>query len=221
MAKKPKRGVPNIDMTAMVDVAFLLLTFFILTTTKFREDQSAEVDTPSSVSSLTPPEKQLMTISVDGQGRIFAGFSDIGTRTAALQRMMDDGYVTGDISSEGFNLFTTLEDFGVTLEEGEFTKWLNLPDEEREEYVQQGMRATPLDTLTGSGNDLKLWIRAGRLHDTRMRFAIKGDIDASYDKIQDVISTLQDWRINQFSLITDLEDGPSKVEVEGGSEEAE
>ncbi len=217
--KKPKRGAPTVDMTAMVDVAFLLLTFFILTTTKFREDQSAEVDTPSSVSSLTPPEKQLMTISVDSEGRVFAGFSDIGTRQAALQRMIEDGYVTGDVSAEGFNLFTTLEDFGVTLEEGEFTKWLNLPGTEREEYIQEGMRATALDTLTGSGNDLKLWIRAGRLHDPRMRFAIKGDVDASYQRVQDVISTLQDWRINQFSLITDLEDGPSSVVVEGEAEE--
>jgi len=42
MAKKPKRGAPTIDMTAMVDVAFLLLTFFILTTTRFREEEKVE-----------------------------------------------------------------------------------------------------------------------------------------------------------------------------------
>lgn len=219
MAKKPKRGAPTIDMTAMVDVAFLLLTFFILTTTKFREDQSAEVDMPSSVSKLTVPDKQLMTISVDGEGRIFAGFSDIGTRERALQQMMDDGYVTSEITKDGYQLFTTLEDFGVTLHEGEFDRWINMSDAEREEYLQEGMTAAPRDTLTGTGNDLKLWVRAGRLADRRMVFAIKGDVDASYEQVQEVISTLQDWNINQFSLITDLEDGATGTEEEGEGEE--
>ncbi|MEM6763419.1 MAG: biopolymer transporter ExbD [Bacteroidota bacterium] len=214
MAHKPKRGAPTIDMTAMVDVAFLLLTFFILTTTKFREDQSAEVDTPSSVSSLTPPDKGLMTISVDNEGRIFAGFSDISTRESAIQRMISDEFITGEVSEEGYKHFISLEDFGVTLDKGEFVNWLNTPKSEREEYIQEGMTAVARDTLTGAGNDLKLWIRAGRLADQRMRFAIKGDVDASYEEIGDVISTLQDWNINQFSLITELEEGPSAVEVE-------
>ena len=58
MSKKPKRGAPAIDMTAMVDVAFLLLTFFILTTTNFREDANLEVDLPSSTSTKELPTDQ-------------------------------------------------------------------------------------------------------------------------------------------------------------------
>ena len=45
---KIKRGSTNIDMTAMCDVAFLLLSFFILTT-KFKPEEAIEVMPPSSV----------------------------------------------------------------------------------------------------------------------------------------------------------------------------
>ncbi|MEZ4847928.1 MAG: biopolymer transporter ExbD [Bacteroidia bacterium] len=63
VTKKPKKHPPAIDMTAMVDQArlFLLLTFFILTTTRFREGTRRwEVDMPSSVSgSLPVPDVKL------------------------------------------------------------------------------------------------------------------------------------------------------------------
>ncbi len=79
-AKKPKKHPPAIDMTAMVDVAFLLLTFFILTTTRFREDSKVEIDKPSSVSDLPVPDKKLCTISISNDGRVFVGYSDPLTR---------------------------------------------------------------------------------------------------------------------------------------------
>ena len=44
-AKLPRKST-NIDMTAMCDVAFLLLSFFILTT-KFKPAEAIAVETPS------------------------------------------------------------------------------------------------------------------------------------------------------------------------------
>lgn len=199
------------DMTAMVDVAFLLLTFFILTTTKFREDQAAEVTTPSSISDIVVPDKELMTISVTNEGKVFAGFSDIKTREEVLKRIISEKEY--EINQEGYKYFTTLQDFGVSFENREFEKWLNMPFSEREKYEQQGLRVTPIDTITGTGNDLKDLVRMGRLADRRMRFAIKGDIDAPISRIRKVIDALQDWNINQFILITKLEEG-GQVEAE-------
>lgn len=205
MSKKPHRGSPAIDMTAMVDVAFLLLTFFILTTTKFREDQSVEIDTPSSVSEMIPPPEGLMTLAVDKDGKVFVGFSDIETRKETLLRAADEkGF---EVTEAGVNYFSSLEDFGVSFEDNEVAKWLSLSNDERGEYEQAGMRATPLDTLTGNGNDVKDWVRLGRLADQRMRFAIKGDGNAPYEVISEVISSLQEWDVNMFSLLTDLEEG--------------
>ncbi len=60
-------------MTPMVDVAFLLLTFFMLTT-QFRPPEEVEVILPESHSNLKLPETNVMTITVEKKGRVFIGF---------------------------------------------------------------------------------------------------------------------------------------------------
>ncbi|MEM6804927.1 MAG: biopolymer transporter ExbD [Bacteroidota bacterium] len=215
MSKKPKRGVPAIDMTAMVDVAFLLLTFFILTTTSFREESKIEVDTPSSVSSLTPPEKGLLTISVGDEGQVFVGMTDIGTRAQMIERFeqeMKERDPNFSLSPEGKQYFTTLQEFGVPHED--LPRWLALQSEERSAFEHTGISPRVTDSTTMTGNDLKDWIRWGRMSDQRMRFAIKGDSKTEIPAIEDVISSLQDWEVNSFSLITALEEGPSAATVE-------
>jgi len=74
MAKRPKKGRVGIrmDMTPMVDVAFLLLTFFMLTT-QFRPPTEVEVVLPDSHSAIKLPESDVITVSVAKDGRIFMG----------------------------------------------------------------------------------------------------------------------------------------------------
>src|SRR3990170_1674387 len=73
MAKvKIHRSSPSLDMTPMVDLAFLLVTFFMLTT-KFAPDDPVIVDMPSSVSEIKLPETDIMTITVAGDGKVFFG----------------------------------------------------------------------------------------------------------------------------------------------------
>src|ERR1044071_4639495 len=69
---RPKiaRKSTNVDMTAMCDVAFLLLSFFILTT-KFKAPEAAPVTTPSSVSAKIAPEKDLTLITITKDGKTF------------------------------------------------------------------------------------------------------------------------------------------------------
>ena len=210
MSKKPKRGAPTIDMTAMVDVAFLLLTFFILTTTRFREESKVEVDMPSSVSDIEIPETGLCVITVDPDGKVFIGYLDIGTREEVLRRYVseqNDRFEKGiAISEDGARYFSTLQEFGVPLED--IPKWLNAETEfGTEEFPMEGISPIVTDSTNMSGNELKDWIRWGRMADQRMRFAIKGDVDTNYEMIAEVISSLQEWDVNQFSLITDLEEG--------------
>jgi biopolymer transport protein ExbD len=70
--RKPRTGV-RVDMTPMVDVAFLLLTFFMLTT-QFRPPEEVQIVLPSSHSAIKLPEKDVMHVSLSKDGRIFLGF---------------------------------------------------------------------------------------------------------------------------------------------------
>lgn len=63
----------RVDMTPMVDVAFLLLTFFMLTT-QFRPPEEVQISLPSSHSAIKLPESKVMLISIAKDDRIFLGF---------------------------------------------------------------------------------------------------------------------------------------------------
>jgi biopolymer transport protein ExbD len=82
--KKPRIGV-RVDMTPMVDVAFLLLTFFMLTT-QFRPPEEVQIVLPSSHSVFKLPESNVMTIEISKDNRIFL----------ALDSQRDRAHVFGD-----------------------------------------------------------------------------------------------------------------------------
>ncbi len=66
---KPQRTGIRIDMTPMVDVAFLLLIFFMVTTV-FRRPLAMEINMPEPGAKVTVPESNVMTVYIDGQERV-------------------------------------------------------------------------------------------------------------------------------------------------------
>jgi biopolymer transport protein ExbD len=69
---KKARIAVRIDMTPMVDVILLLLTFFMMTT-QFRPPEEVQVNLPSSHSNFKLPESDVVIITVTREGRIFLG----------------------------------------------------------------------------------------------------------------------------------------------------
>ena len=63
MLKKMRRIGIAIDMTPMVDVAFLLLIFFMCTT-QFKPPEKDKITLPDSNSNVKSPESQIITVAV-------------------------------------------------------------------------------------------------------------------------------------------------------------
>src|SRR5678815_5043593 len=83
----PKVKIPRksttIDMTAMCDVAFLLLSFFILAT-KTKPPEVLSVAPPSSVSSKAAPDKSML-ITLTNDGRVFLMLGDNTKKAKILE----------------------------------------------------------------------------------------------------------------------------------------
>lgn len=191
-----KRNPPRIDMTAMTDVAFLLLTFFMLTT-KFKPEEPFAVDTPSSVSDIKLPEIDIMQISVDKDGKTFFSIDGKNVRAELLKKMGAQYNIS--FTPEEVQQFSLLETFGVPI--NQLKQLLALRPDQRVKYSQPGI---PVDS---TNNQLRDWIWFGRLSNKKVRVAIKGDGNADYPIMKQIIATLQDRKVNKFNLITSLETG--------------
>ncbi len=72
-----RRRKVRIDMTPMVDVAFLLLIFF-MSTTQFKPPESVAVKLPASTSEIRVPETNTIILTLNRAGQIYIS-SEAGT----------------------------------------------------------------------------------------------------------------------------------------------
>jgi biopolymer transport protein ExbD len=204
MAKvKMHKKSTSIDMTAMCDVAFLLLTFFILTATA-KMPEPLPVDTPSSTVQTKLPETGLVTITVgksDGKEQVFYGMKDRAIRLGALDYMSRTYKI--DFTEDEKKQFELMDEFGVPVEG--LKQLLAMKGADRaKKGVQSGI---PCDSIN---NQLQDWIRGARQANIdnqgtkELQFAIKGDAKEEYPQIKRVMDILQDQKINSFNLVTGL-----------------
>ena len=201
---KPHRTSPSLDMTPMVDLAFLLVTFFMLTT-KFAPEETVVVDTPSSTSEIKLPESNVITLTVDKNKRVFFGVDDAKTKLATLQKV---GAKYGvNFTPAQAKAFGGMTNFGVPI--GQLGSLLNMDNEGRK-AVAKSEPGIPMDSLN---NQLIDWVLEARkanlaLFHKPTYIAIKGDGQADVPTVQQIIKVLQEKDINRFNLITDLENKP-------------
>jgi biopolymer transport protein ExbD len=198
MAKiKMNKKSTSTDMTAMCDVAFLLLTFFILTATA-KVPEVLPVDTPASTVQTKLPETDLATLTV-GKGTVFFDLKGREIRKRTLE-LMGQKYKV-EFSDADMDKFALMESFGVPIQS--LKQILDMKSADRSKAGQPGI---PKDSLD---NQLADWVQNARIanieiNDKELQIAIKGDAKEEYPVIKKVMDILQEQKINSFSLVTGL-----------------
>ena len=186
-----------IDMTPMSDVMVLLLCFFMLTST-FTKPEPVKVVEPQSVAEIKVPEKDVLNILVDKEGKVFMS--------------MDNQFQLGDAAMD------VTDQFGITLTKTQLAnfksdpmfgapmnvieKFLNMEENQRREGLKE--LGIPLDSIDGGKSEFQMWVKSARGVNSDIKVAIKADKGTPYSLIKRVMSELQDIDESRYYLITSL-----------------
>jgi biopolymer transport protein ExbD len=194
---KAKRQSVSLDMTAMCDVAFLLLTFFMLTA-KFRPEEAVTITPPSSISEKPLNIKDgMLMVSVSPDGGVYLATDDQMAREFMLERMANRYGIA--VTAEMKKNFMASEIVGYPL--GAMRQVLNMKPADAKKLS----KGIPIDS---SNNELSYWVGYAKLSNPELKVAIKGDQNSNYKVFADIIGTLQAQNINIFQLVTGPENKP-------------
>lgn len=212
--KMPK-GTPSIDMTPMVDLAFLLVTFFMLTAS-FRNAEPVTVETPSSISDKIIPKNVLMA-TLDRDGRVFFNLSDPEARKEMLNNML--GKYKVSLTPEQIEEFSFMSTFGCTMQE--LPAYMSTEAAKRASFPTKGI---PTDSTK---NELLDWlsfaaaaaVNSGRtafeeaklkgdepkMEDFKPKFVIRVDSKTLYKDAAKVIDVFRELSLNNLNFVTSAE----------------
>jgi biopolymer transport protein ExbD len=215
MSKKIKKKSTFIDMTAMSDVTVLLLTFFMLTST-FIQKEPVQVNPPQSVSEITIPENNIVSILIEPNGKVFMSMDNPNDRMAVLKSVGEQYDI--HFSETEMKKFSLLPSFGVPI--AGMKSFLALSPEDQDKVILN--YGIPCDS---TDNQFKVWMRTAREVWTdriqesykdnpdrkkpQLAVAIKADGNTPYPLIKDIMNTLQDLREQRYNLITSLRNAPA------------
>ncbi len=207
----PKVKIPrkstNVDMTAMCDVAFLLLTFFILAT-KQKPPEVLAVTPPSSVSSKAAPDKSIL-VTMTADGKVFLTLGD----ETKKNEIIDDFNKNKGLGLSGSEL--------AKLKKSEF---IGLPAAQikgamasNQVIPPTAMAGIPTDS---TNNELADWIRSvtnayagGDQKVLEKMLLVKGDNAALYPIFKNVKQAFKKNQIFKFRIVTNSEDIPAGSEL--------
>jgi biopolymer transport protein ExbD len=217
---KIKHKSTSIDMTAMCDVAFLLLSFFILTA-KFKSSEAVQITTPSSVAATAADmNTDAFIVSVDKFGKVYIELSDSGIRSNILADM--EAIKGVQLPEDLKHKFYSSDVIGVPF--ASLPQYLQLSSDDAKKVTLPGI---PVDT---TGGELRDWITAGlqayNNNTNEIHFIIKGDNDAKYPVINNILTAFKKNEVYKYKLLTTPTGAPPgselyKKEAMGGKQDDE
>lgn len=216
--KMPRKSTDT-DMTPFVDVAFLILSFFIMAT-KFKPPEPLTITTPKSVSASKLGDKDAVMIQFDSSGKVFLSInlnkkSDQDLKKDLISRINNDAKL--GLTDNEMNKFVANSMVGSPI--NQLKALFALPLSEWDKVKQKGV---PVDT---ANNELTRWMSAvsQTFQGHPLDIMIKGDNNAKYPQFKGVIEALRKNDIYKYKLITDPRGVPVgsdlyKIREAGGKE---
>ncbi|MES1214173.1 MAG: biopolymer transporter ExbD [Bacteroidota bacterium] len=205
---KIPRKSSDTDMTPFVDVAFLILSFFMLAT-KFKPPEPVEIKTPNSVSTKPLPENDAILVVLDSSGRVY--FSMLAEKDPTLKytviKNMNDTRNLGLSDAEMKN-FVKTSAIGEPI--SKLKQLLSIPAEEQAKIKQDG-----IPIKDSASNELFYWIRdaVSAFSGRKINYLIKGDNNAKYPQFKEILNAFKRNDIYKFQLVTAAEDAPEGTEL--------
>lgn len=196
-AKLPRKST-SIDMTAMCDVAFLLLSFFILTT-KFKPAEAIAVTFPNSVAAKVAPDKDFVMIIIDKDGKVFLSMDDQNKKEYIANAL-------NNTRNLGINVqaFKKANFFGAPL--SGIASFVNIPEEQR-----KGGNLPGIPVKDTANNELMTWMRLvnqAYQGSKAPNLLLKGDNLAKYPSFKAVIDAFKKNDFLKFQMVTNPEAVP-------------
>ncbi len=206
MAHKLPRKSTNVDMTAMCDVAFLLLTFFMLAT-KFKPAEPVLVRTPTSVANVPQPDNSIL-ITIDKDGKMYMDFDNKDAKVDLINKVNTEKNL--GLSEAEKQSFITGSAIGASF--ANLKSFLALSADERKKFPELGI---PCDTtFAPETNELAYWVYNARMAGVNSKLAkqplicIKCDAGLHYPGFKNLMRVLTKNEIFQFNLLTNVEQVP-------------
>ncbi len=188
-------------MTAFCDVAFLLLSFFILTT-KFKAPEAISVVTPSSVSSKTAEDQDQCLVTISPDGRVFISYSEEERRMEVVDDL--NKRLNLQLSEADLKKASKAEFFASSL--STLKSFVNLPAEQR-----NGKSLPGIPCVDSTHNEVTEWIASTSsvFLGQKLNLMVKGDKDVPYPIFKNVIDAFKKNDQMKFQIITNQEPIPA------------
>ncbi|MDE3185810.1 MAG: biopolymer transporter ExbD [Bacteroidota bacterium] len=200
---KIKRGSTTVDMTPMCDVAFLLLTFFILAA-KFKPPAVIKVVTPLSVSNKVAPQKDFLMVTISKDNKVFLDM-DPAIKGDVLDELAKERNIS--FSAQDKQNFINAQFIGVPISQ------LNQFDALKPEQIKgTDLPGIPVDS---TNDELQSWISAAvnAQMGEKLNFLIKGDATSKYSTFSQVIDAFKKNDQYKYDLVTTSEQVPEGSEL--------
>jgi len=193
-----------VDMTAMCDVAFLLLSFFILAT-KFKPAEAVPVNIPSSVSSKVAPEKDVVLVTLTKDGKVFLAMDDNAKKAQVISEVNTSRNL--GLTEDEINKLVAQPAIGVPL--SQLKQQAQLPKDKINELLPG------IPAKDSANNEMIDWMRAENSVYTgsSIKILLKGDNLAKYPSFKNILSAFKKNDFLKFQMVTNPYSVPEGSEL--------